>query len=235
MPLWKLQVMSGIHEDFLYPKTQSTLEIRLNPGIPHCLRLFYPLVIQLLRSNWLEHIRSLPANSTILGQGADLEFFLFGEDRKSLSQATKILKDIQKGTCFYCGGKIHESAQVDHFIPWARYPRNLGFNFVLAHAKCNHDKRDTLAAQPHVEHWLERNEIHQREIIGSLENYFICDRHLTHRVANWAYRLDHESHARLWLGVSEYQPFEKRISEILETAVFREVMENPLLSHPFSA
>ncbi len=32
------------------------------------------------------------------------------------------------------------TAHIDHFIPWSRYPIDLGHNFVLAHAGCNSAK-----------------------------------------------------------------------------------------------
>lgn len=227
MPLWKLQFISGSHEDFLYPKTDSTLEIRLNPGIAHCLRLFHPLVIQLVRNNWLEHIRSIPANRSILGNGSDLETFLFGEDRNSLTQAALVLKELQHNTCFYCRGKIHDNAHVDHFIPWARYPRDLGFNFVLAHAKCNADKRDTLASQPHVERWMERNDRFQSEIFGSLSDHFICDSDLTYRVASWSYALDASANARLWEGVNTYTPFQKEIQALIGSTLLKSQIDDP--------
>ena len=222
MPLWKLQFISGAHENFLYPKTDSTLEIRLYPGIPFCLRLFHPLVLQLTRQHWLEHIRAIPANQPLLGNSADLELFLFGEERAALVQASDFLHDLQQAKCFYCGRRIQEGAQVDHFIPWSRYPRDLGFNFVLAHAKCNQDKRDTLASQPHVERWLERNDVHRREIVGNLSNYFPCDSRLTYRVATWAYSLDKEASARLWDGVSAYTAYQKKIQVLLGVALQRE-------------
>lgn len=219
MPLWKLQFISGSHENFLYPKTESTLEIRLNPGIPFCLRLFHPLVLQLTRHHWLEHIRAIPANKPLIGNSADLELFLFGEERAALTKASEFLHDLQKAQCFYCGRRIQEGAQVDHFIPWSRYPRDLGFNFVLAHAKCNQDKRDTLASLPHVERWLERNDIYRREIVGNLANQFPCDSRLTYRVATWAYDLDKEAKARLWEGVSTYTQYQQQISILLVTAL----------------
>ncbi|MES2919301.1 MAG: HNH endonuclease domain-containing protein [Pseudomonadota bacterium] len=222
MPLWKLQFISGAHENFLYAKTDSTLEIRLNPGIPHCLRLFHPLVLQLTRQHWLEHIRAIPANQPLIGNSADLELFLFGEERVALAQASAFLHDLQQAQCFYCGKRIQEGAQVDHFIPWSRYPRDLGFNFVLAHAKCNQDKRDTLASQPHVERWLERNDLHRREITGHLSSHFPCDSKLTYRVAHWAYRLDKESSARLWGGVNDYASFQQGIPMLLEAALLKE-------------
>lgn len=226
MPLWKLQVISGQHENFLYPKTDSTLEIRLNPGIPHCLRLFHPLVIQLTRHHWLEHIRSLPANKAMIGSSSDLEMFLFGEQRAALFPASRFLHDLQKAKCFYCGRRIQEGAQVDHFIPWSRYPRDLAFNFVLAHGQCNQDKRDTLASLPHVERWLERNDHHRRELVGHLATYFTCDSQLTYRVASWAYALDQAANARLWDGLSSYTPYQSDIPILLGTALRKEIPVN---------
>lgn len=221
MPLWRLQVISGQHENFLYPKTESSLEIRLNPGIPYCLRNFHPLVLQLTRHHWLEFIRATPSNQPIIGNSADLELFLFGEERAALKQASEFLYDLQESQCFYCGRRIKDGAQVDHFIPWSRYPRDLGFNFVLAHAKCNQDKRDTLASALHVERWLERNESNRREIFGHLSAHFPCDSKLTYRVANWAYRLDKESRARLWEGVNIYTCYQDEIQNILESAIIK--------------
>ena len=34
------------------------------------------------------------------------------------------------------------TAHIDHFIPWPRYPIDLGHNFVLAHAGCSSAKAD---------------------------------------------------------------------------------------------
>jgi len=49
------------------------------------------------------------------------------------------------------------NAEVDHFIPWARYPDNGMENLVLADTACNRDKRDFLAAAEHVQKWATRN------------------------------------------------------------------------------
>jgi hypothetical protein len=46
---------------------------------------------------------------------------------------------------------------VDHFVPWRRYPFDLGHNFVLAHPTCNGRKGDRLAAVDHLRRWDERN------------------------------------------------------------------------------
>jgi len=47
-------------------------------------------------------------------------------------------------------------AEVDHFIPWARYPDNSIDNFVVADSRCNAQKRDFLAASDHVKRWTAR-------------------------------------------------------------------------------
>ena len=71
---------------------------------------------------------------------------------------------MQDGTCFYCGGLLKTSAEVDHFIPWSRYPQDTAHNFVLAHRGCNNDKRDLLAGSRHLEHWVHRNATYGEEI-----------------------------------------------------------------------
>ena len=52
---------------------------------------------------------------------------------------------------------MKSAGAVDHFIPWRRYPLDLGHNFVLAHSSCNSSKGDPLAAVPHLRRWHERN------------------------------------------------------------------------------
>ena len=89
-----------------------------------------------------------------------LEAFLFGVERIPLEPVRAALQELQGNTCFYCGrgiGHAPESRpQVDHFIPWARYPNNGVENLVVAHERCNTDKRDFLAAASHVCRWQER-------------------------------------------------------------------------------
>ncbi|WP_257496279.1 HNH endonuclease [Aeromonas allosaccharophila] len=86
-----------------------------------------------------------------------LENFLFGSSRQALGRVGDVLKDLQGGTCFYCNKAIHGAGEVDHFIPWRRYPIDLGHNFVLAHANCNRSKRYFLAASEHRDTWYEQN------------------------------------------------------------------------------
>jgi 5-methylcytosine-specific restriction endonuclease McrA len=43
--------------------------------------------------------------------------------------------------------------EVDHFIPFSLYPRDLMHNFVLACPSCNRSKSDSLAARVHLDRW----------------------------------------------------------------------------------
>lgn len=87
---------------------------------------------------------------------ARLEEFLFGAGRLSLTTVRAPLRDLQSGRCFYCEEPLKDAAEVDHFIPWSRYPENGLDNLVVAHPACNHSKLDFFASADHVEHWVER-------------------------------------------------------------------------------
>lgn len=82
----------------------------------------------------------------------------------SLDAYRPILLDVQKGVCLYCRKPLSKQSQVDHFVPWSRYPADLGHNFVLAHDKCNNAKSDFLAAENHLAAWMKRNPEHQAEL-----------------------------------------------------------------------
>lgn len=75
-------------------------------------------------------------NSDILGETTDLDEFPFGSERASLAVVRPMLMDLQHGDCFYCRARLTEAnIHGDHFIPWARYPVDLGHNFVLADSR----------------------------------------------------------------------------------------------------
>src|SRR5439155_17459893 len=68
--------------------------------------------------------------------------------------------ELQEGRCFYCAERLARRAgqtpDVDHFIPWSRYPDDGLENLVVVHAHCNAQKSDFLAAAAHVDHWRAR-------------------------------------------------------------------------------
>lgn len=211
MPLWKLQTLGGAKGEFLYANELQGDGILLKPGVAGCLRAFYPLVLHLVRGYWISHIRRIPANSYLVGDHADLEYFLFGTQRSVLDKARPVLEELQGGCCFYCRKPIKADWQVDHFIPWARYPRDLGHNFVLAHAACNQQKSDTLAAIAHVERWLLRNDEQGDLLAGELGQTFLCEAQTSRRIARWSYELDAAASARLWIQARKYEPCDQRV------------------------
>ena len=89
-------------------------------------------------------------------QEAELEDFLFGAKRISLTQSPRVCGELAAGRCFYCRRPVQSSAAIDHFIPWTRFIDNSIENLVFAHATCNADKGAYLAAEPHIERWVAR-------------------------------------------------------------------------------
>ena len=175
-PLWRLQLLGGSESCFYYPHDKTQSFIALNPGITFCFRRFHDLVVSLARTHWTQKVGDFPLNHAAIGGQGNLTEFLFGRDRNVITKARPVLFDIQQGQCFYCQKPLKETGEVDHFIPWARYPNDLGHNFVLAHSNCNNAKRDHLAAEQHKERWFEQNIIqHNHTISTELGRYFVCE------------------------------------------------------------
>ena len=162
MPLPRLQTVGLSRDPFIYEiNWDETVRrrdlyhdfdnlIRFKPGAGDCLIQLNSLLRPLVHKKWasrVSHINKLPENQ--------LEDFLFGIDRLSSARIRESLWEIQGKDCFYCGERIPEPRRgdVDHFIPWSRYPDNGLENLVVAHRRCNSDKRDFLAATGHVERW----------------------------------------------------------------------------------
>lgn len=100
-----------------------------------------------------------------------LEAFLFQNKRAAIAQFSEGLSDIQSDQCFYCekplGTSQKTKPEVDHFVPWARYPNDGLANLVVAHSACNLEKSDHVAAFQHYQHWQERNA--DQTIINTIE------------------------------------------------------------------
>lgn len=204
-PIKYLQNFGGTTERFLYERTQPGY-IRLLPGVAFCLRRFYPLIQQLARAHWLDHIKANRQNQPIIGKTDDLESFLFEPSRQSLQRMGDGLRKLDGDRCFYCGGPLKE-ADVDHFIPFARYPRDLAHNFILAHPVCNRSKSDTLAARVHLERWLERMARHGHALAEmGADAGFVADAGTTTRVGHWAYTSAVAAEAMAWVAPKRYQP-----------------------------
>lgn len=71
-----------------------------------------------------------------------IEEFLFGARRRSLQSLRAPLRNLYTGRCFYCEGELRSSFEIDHFLPWAKFPDDRLDNLVPAHRSCNNDKRE---------------------------------------------------------------------------------------------
>ena len=184
-PLNYLQNLGGQTDPFLYNRVPGVTI--LHPGVAYCLRRFQPLVQQLARSHWIAHVKRNKLNVTLLGDEDDLESFLFETPRQALELIGTGLRRLAGNHCFYCGTAVHQ-ADVDHFVPFSLYPRDLVHNFVLAHPSCNRSKSDTLAARPHLERWLDyitRHDDALREIGQAAGR--TADLKASRAVASWGY------------------------------------------------
>jgi len=204
-PVFHMQNLGGSRDQFLFES--GTDCITLLPGIAFCLRRFQPLVRQLARSHWIDHIKRNKQNTSLLGQDNDLEAFLFETSRQSLFIVQTGLRKISS-KCFYCGSSVTD-ADVDHFIPHSLYPRDLAHNFVLAHPSCNRSKSDTLAAKSHLHRWLEFVQTNADDLsqIG-YDAGIMADEASMDSVARWGYANAVAGGGQGWVKPNQYEPID---------------------------
>jgi 5-methylcytosine-specific restriction endonuclease McrA len=183
--------------------------------VAYCLRRFQPLVQQLARTHWVGHIKANRQNHEILGAADDLEDFLFASSRQSLAIIGAGLRKLDGPRCFYCGQGVGEG-DVDHFVPFVLYPRDIAHNFVLTHPQCNRSKSDSLASRDHLERWLSRLITRSAQLteIGIAAGVAADDR-TAHRVAAWGYANARASEGRAWVKASVYEPIADQHLELL--------------------
>lgn len=224
-PLKYLQNFGGGTDAFIYER-EGRGSIRLLPGVTYCLRRFYPLIQQLSRAEWIAHIKGNQRNHGILGQSDDLEDFLFSTSRQSLDAMGAGLRKLDGDRCFYCGGKLGK-ADVDHFIPFSLYPRDLAHNFLLAHPACNRSKSDALAARSHLERWVQRLETLSGDITQIGRDAGIpADINLTSHVGQWAYESAATSAARAWIAPRKFELVDASHLNLLRDAVIRSTVKS---------
>lgn len=212
MPLWKLQTIGNQTNEFLYRRSDfRNRTILLLPGVPDAFRAFHPLLTSMIRGGWIAQIHRIKGNQDLLGPDSELEAFLFGTDRRSLERYRELLQDHQAGECFYCGKKVAGAGDLDHFIPWSRYPLDLGHNFVFAHKACNNAKRDHLAAPIHIERWRVQN-LDGGHSLGKrfTDAGLVHDLERSEMIARWAYQQGQASKAQLWVRKSTFEACDYR-------------------------
>jgi 5-methylcytosine-specific restriction endonuclease McrA len=176
MPLPRVQRFGRTHDEFLYSigwdkdvrmgavsayqrgeESPFDNRIHLQPNVGEHLVLLNGLLRPLIHRQWAAMVAQM--NEL---EESRLEEFLFGARRIPLDPVRAGLRDLQEDRCFYCEDRLGSSGrrqpEVDHFIPWARYPNNAIENLVVAHERCNSRKRDFLAAPEHLNRWRRRFE-----------------------------------------------------------------------------
>lgn len=178
MPIPRLQVMGQEEERFLYEygwdqrirqgevsayqrgeTGRFDNRLALQPGVAEQLIALSGVLRPVLRREW----SLLVASMNDLPE-ARLDEHLFGSQRTSLEPVRSDLRELQDGRCFYCRERLGDKAEVDHFIPWARYADNALDNLVAAHPVCNNQKRDFFAAAVHLAEWLARSSRQDRDL-----------------------------------------------------------------------
>jgi 5-methylcytosine-specific restriction endonuclease McrA len=196
-PLWRLQIVGPETLDFLYGRSE-TEDIELRAGIAFCFRQFFTLVQDLVRAAWLRDVRRL--NGELMGETTDLRDFLFGAERTALTAVKPILMELQAGRCFYCAGALVEvAAEVDHFIPWSRYPADLVHNLVLADRRCNGKKRDRIAHTDHLYRWADRNRRDGDGLANAVAGRVVSDLRSANNVAYWSYAQTEDANGLTWM------------------------------------
>ena len=213
-PLTYLQNMGGQTDPFLYEREHGG--IVLKPGVTYCLRRFQTLVQQLARSHWMDHVKRNRYNAPFLGDASDLEQYLFETSRQALGLIGVGLRKLTGQRCFYCESPVGD-ADVDHFIPFSLYPRDLVHNFVLTHGACNRSKSDTLAAKPHLERWIAFADQHSDDLtqIGS-DAGVVGDISASRAVTTWSYKNALSGGALAWLRPKTYEPIDSTYIDCLD-------------------
>lgn len=226
MPLPRLQTLGTGEDRFVYEigwnRTIRTSDVRtyqegsgnfdnrilLKRGVGEYLVQLNGVLRPLLHRHWA----SLVARFNRLEE-ARLERFLFGTERVNLDPVRQPLLDLQKGKCFYCGRGLLKHAEVDHFIPWSRYPDDALDNLVVADRRCNGKKRDFLAAPVHLARWRKRMDDPAVVAVAGETNWY-RDQTATLGVARTIY-LRLPAAALVWIAGRDFEPAGSRAAQIL--------------------
>ncbi|MCZ7537072.1 MAG: hypothetical protein M5T61_14990 [Acidimicrobiia bacterium] len=128
-------------------------EIRFRPGAGDRLLRLAPLLRPLIELHWTRMVARI---NHIATEDERLRSHLFGAERAAFPEALRSgLADLQDGACFYCRDRLTLRTQVDHFVPWSRWPNDAIENLVLADS-CNSSKSDYLPGLEHVDNWARR-------------------------------------------------------------------------------
>lgn len=214
-PIPRLQTMGREKVPFLYDRGPSG-HVTLKPGVAFCLRSFRGLITELVQAAWLRFVRR--CNPSLERGPKDLSSFLFGSSRGSSAEVRAQLMEVQNGRCFYCG-RSAGSGEVDHFVPWSRYPNDLLPNLVLTDTTCNTNKSDMLAAERHLERWVER--LASSALVAAMgvpDGTTTEAGFLSRSVALWAYGAAATGQSQVWVIGDRFESLGGRWKALLSEA-----------------
>jgi hypothetical protein len=217
-PIRLLQVINGQHLPFLYDidwdervslrslHSAGGGQIRFHTGASDALLRLAPLVRPLIETHWT---RMVAAINRIDLEEERLRAHLFGTSRRSFPPTLRRdLATLHGGRCFYCDRRLGSRFDLDHIIPWSRYPNDAVENLVPTDPQCNNDKRDMLPTIVHVSRWakqIEANGPGLEEI--AQKSGWLADRAHTLAIARSTYR-HLAAGTPLWLAPGRVELFE---------------------------
>ena len=215
-PALYLQSPESNNQKFLYQYDKTSKGIILNSGIVYCFSYFSSIIYKLCQYHWTQYIRNNMNNHHLFNNEQDLQQFLFGKTRQTLSSLVPLFKDIQENQCFYCQKPLKDEFEVDHFIPWSKYHSDTSHNFVLADPKCNNSKSGYLADVSFYEKWLARNQQFGLKIYdyGS-DRGFVSNQDISERVSQWAYQMAIENNDLVWTPPKKLEVISKLKTSIV--------------------
>jgi hypothetical protein len=177
----------------------------LKPGVEESIKAVVGILRPLVRREWAMMVAAMNGLPE-----AKLEVYMFGANRLQLDAVRFPLRDLHENRCFYCEGHLDAKLDVDHFIPWGRYPDNGLDNLVPSHPRCNNQKRDFIAAEDHLERWTSRIAHQDSDLTGIAEkSRWYRDTTRSLAVARSIYSQLPEG-IRLWLKGNELVPADKK-------------------------
>lgn len=135
--------------------------IRLLDGVADRLVVLGPMLRPLIEHHWAQDVAQWTRITT---EDEQLRSHLFGRERAAFPKGlVGGLLELQNGSCFYCEARLEKRVEVDHFLPWSRWPNDAVENLVLAD-RCNGSKSDHLAATCHLQRWRQRLDLHHLDL-----------------------------------------------------------------------
>ena len=155
----KRYVIGALYSDFegkLYSFNISDDGVYLHRDAYAFISKFKPEIEKMNYYSWAKYLEKINDDDKIIRLLDKLD--LSTPRRNDLSIYRIILnEEFKENVCFYCGTKIDNRTQVDHFIPWSFMKDDKIWNFVLACPTCNVRKSNRIPSELFLNRIIERN------------------------------------------------------------------------------